>query len=198
VEEIVPGVLHWKAVHPKLKIEVSSYYLPDSGTLIDPLLPPDGLDALRGGDEPQRIVLTNRHHLRNSEEFVREFGCTVHCHEAGLHEFEGAPEVEGFAFGDELAAGVVAHEVGVICPEETALHISAGDGVLSVADGVISYDGLRFVPDHYLGDDPEGLKRGLRDAYGRLCDLEFDALLVAHGDPIPKGARAQLREFAAG
>jgi hypothetical protein len=70
--------------------------------------------------------------------------------------------------------------------------------VLSVADGVISYDGLRFVPDHYLGDDPEGVKRGLRDAYRRLCDLEFDALLVAHGDPIPKGARAQLREFAAG
>ena len=198
MEEIVPGVLHWKAVHPKLKIEVSSYYLPDSGTLIDPLLPPDGLDALRGGDEPQRIVLTNRHHLRNSEEFVREFGCTVHCHEAGLHEFEGGPEVEGFAFGDELAAGVVAHEVGVICPEESALHISAGDGVLSVADGVISYDGLRFVPDHYLGDDPEGVKRGLRDAYRRLCDLEFDALLAAHGDPIPKGARAQLREFAAG
>jgi hypothetical protein len=198
VEEILPAVLHWKAVHPKLKIEVSSYYLPDSGTLIDPLLPPDGLDALRGGNEPQRIVLTNRHHLRSSEEFVREFGCTIHCHEAGLHEFEGGPEVEGFAFGDELAAGVVAHEVGVICPEESALHISAGDGVLSVADGVISYDGLRFVPDHYLGDDPEGVKRGLRDAYGRLCDLEFDVLLVAHGDPIPKGARAQLREFAAG
>jgi hypothetical protein len=128
VEEILPGVLHWKAVHPKLKIEVSSYYLRDSRTLIDPLLPPDGLDALRGGDEPQRIVLTNRHHLRSSEDFVREFGCTVHCHEAGLHEFEGGPEVEGFAFGDELAAGVVAHEVGVICPEESALHISAGTG----------------------------------------------------------------------
>jgi hypothetical protein len=198
VNEIVPGVLHWKAVHPKLKIEVSSYFLPDAGTLIDPLLPPDGLDALRGENEPQRIVLTNRHHLRNSEEFAREFGCTVHCHEAGLHEFEGGPEVEGFAFGDELTPGVVAHEVGVICPEETALHISAGDGVLSVADGVISYDGLRFVPDHYLGDDPEGIKRGLREAYGRLCDLEFDALLVAHGDPIPNGARDQLREFAAG
>jgi hypothetical protein len=198
VNEIVPGVLHWKAVHPKLKIEVSSYYLPDSGTLIDPLVPPDGLDALRGGGEPTRIVLTNRHHLRDSEELARELGCTVHCHEAGLHEFEGGPEVEGFAFGDELATGVVAHEVGVICPEETALHISAGDGVLSVADGVISYDGLRFVPDHYLGDDPEGIKRGLREAYGRLCDLEFDALLVAHGDPIPQGARARLREFAAG
>jgi hypothetical protein len=198
VEEIVPGVLHWKAVHPKLKIEVSSYYLPDSGTLIDPLLPPDGLDSLRGGTEPQRIVLTNRHHVRNSEDFVREFGCTIHCHEAGLHEFEGGPEVEGFAFGDELAPGVVAHEVGVICPEESALHVSAGDGVLSVADGVISYDGLRFVPDHYLGDDPDGVKRGLRDAYRQLCDLEFDALLVAHGDPIPEGARDQLREFAAG
>jgi glycosyltransferase involved in cell wall biosynthesis len=32
----------------------------------------------------------------------------------------------------------------------------------------------------------------------RLADeLEFDALLTAHGEPIPSGAREQLREFAA-
>jgi hypothetical protein len=198
VEEILPGVLHWKAVHPKIKVEVSSYYLSDSGTLIDPLLPPDGLDRLKEVRDPERILLTNRHHLRSSEDFVREFGCTIHCHEAGLHEFEGGPEVEGFSFGDELAPGITAQEVGVICPEETALHISAAKGLLSVADGVISYDGLRFVSDQLLGDDAEGIKRGLRAAYGRLCELEFDALLVAHGDPIPRGAKEQLREFTEG
>jgi hypothetical protein len=198
VDEILPGVFHWKAVHPKIEIEVSSYYLSDSGTLIDPLLPPDGLDRLKELRDPARILLTNRHHLRHSEDFVREFGCTIHCHEAGLHEFEGGPEVKGFSFGDELAPGITAQEVGVICPEETALHISAEKGILSVADGVISYDGLRFVSDQYLGEDPGEIKRGLREAYRRLCELHFDALLVAHGDPIPHGAREQLREFADG
>ena len=198
VNELVPGVLHWKAVHPKIEVEVSSYYLPDSGTLIDPLLPPGGLDRFKELRDPERVLLTNRHHLRHSEDFVREFGCTIHCHEAGLHEFEGGPEVEGFSFGDELGPGITAEEVGVLCPEETALHISAGKGLLSVADGVMNYEGLRFVSDPLLGDDPEEIKRGLRSAYWRLCELDFDALLVAHGDPIPEGAKEQLREFSQG
>jgi hypothetical protein len=198
--ELQPGVFWWKAVHPNLGIEVSSYYLADSGTLIDPMVPPDGI-AWFGGDGrplPQRIVLTNRHHLRDSTRFDAEFGCSIHCHEAGLHEFAEGPEVEAFFFGDEIAPGVVAHEVDSICPEETALHISLGDGLLSVADGVINYDGLRFVRDSLLGHDAEGVKRGLREAYGRLCDLEFDALLFAHGDPIQEGGQAALRKFVAG
>jgi len=43
MNEIAPGIQHWTAVHPNIKIEVSSYYLPDSGTLIDPLLEGDDL-----------------------------------------------------------------------------------------------------------------------------------------------------------
>lgn len=196
IEEIHPGVFHWKAVHPKLQIEVSSYLLADSATAIDPLLPPaGGLDALREPGEPQRVVLTNRHHLRQAPEIASEVGCPILCHEAGLHEFEGGPEVEGFDFGEELAPGVVAHEVGVICPEETALHIASGGGLLAVADGVINYDGLRFVPDHLLGDDPEAIKQGLRGAYARLCDLEFEVILCAHGDPVLEGGQAALRDF---
>ena len=81
------------------------------------MVPAGGIEAL--GAEPQRIVLTNRHHYRDSD----RFGCPVLCHEAGLHEFDGG--VEGFAFGDELAPGVRALEVGVLTPEETALHLAA-------------------------------------------------------------------------
>ena len=43
----------------------------------------------------------------------------------------------GFAFGDELAPGVRALEVGVLCPEETALHIAVGDGFLIVKDDTL-------------------------------------------------------------
>ena len=73
-----------------------------------------------------RILLTNRHHYRHSDRLAAALGCPVLCHEAGLHEFEGGPEVHGFAFGEEVAPGIVAREVGVICPEETALHIQHG------------------------------------------------------------------------
>jgi hypothetical protein len=48
-------------------------------------------------------------------------------------------------------------------------------------------------------DDPEDTKGALRAAYGRLAQtLEFDALLVAHGPPLPSGGREALRAFAAG
>ena len=40
-------------------------------------------------------------------------------------------------------------------------------------------------------------KRGLRDAYRVLLELDFDRLLLAHGEPLASGARAALREFVA-
>jgi hypothetical protein len=62
------------------------------------------------------------------------------------------------------------------------------------ADGVVRWpaDGpLQFVPDELM-DDPERTKAGLRDAYSRLLDLDFDRLLLAHGDPIVHGAKDEL------
>jgi hypothetical protein len=68
---------------------------------------------------------------------------------------------------------------------------------LAVADGVIRYGGrLGFVSESLM-DEPEDTKRGLKEAYARLADeLEFDNLLVAHGEPLAGGARERLREFA--
>ena len=128
------------------------------------------------------------------------FGCTVHCVRSGLHELDGRGPVEAFDFGDELPGGVIAHEVDVICPDETALYIPA-HRALACADGVVRFpdsDELRFVPDELM-DDPEETKAGLRDAYRRLLDLDFDHLLLAHGDPVVTPAkkpcaRSPLRE----
>jgi hypothetical protein len=195
LKEIGSGIHHWKARHPKIGIEVSSYYVEPAATLLDPLLPPEGIEWFRSRRTPERIVLTNRHHYRHSDEFRAEFGCPVLCTENGLHEFEGGPDVDGFAFGATLAEGVTALEVGAICPDETALHIRLGDGFLAIADGVVNYDEPRFVPDNLLGDDPEGVKQGLRESYRRLLDLDFDGLLFAHGDPIAGGGKEALREF---
>jgi hypothetical protein len=197
MEEIRSGLWHWKAIHPKLEIEVSSYYVAGSGTLIDPMLPPEGVEWFREHGEPRRVVLTNRHHYRQSDAFRNELGCPVLCHETGLHEFGARPDVEGFRFGDQVAPGIVALEVGAICPEETALHIDLGDGLLSFADGLINHGELGFVPDWLLGDDPDGVKRGLHDSLRALLDRDFDGLLFAHGDPLLGGGRRALEQFVA-
>jgi hypothetical protein len=195
LNEIGPGIHHWKAMHPNIRTEVSSYYVEPAATLVDPLLPPEGIEWFRSRRQPERIVLTNRHHYRHSDRFQAEFGCPVLASEPGLHEFADGREVEGFTFGDQLAEGITAHEVDAICPDETALHIEVGDGFLSVADGLINYDGLGFVSDGLIGDDPEAVKDGLRTSYRRLLALDFDGVMCAHGDPMSGGAKKALREF---
>lgn len=200
MDEIAPGIHHWTAHHEGIGMTVHSFALVVDGSvsLVDPMLPAEGIDAFRGGLEPQRILLTNRHHLRQSDRFVAEFGCEVLCHEAGLHEFGDGPDVQPFRFGDEVAPGITALEVGALTPEDTVFRLSAGPGALLFADGLIrGRDGaLAFVPDSLMGDDPEGVKAGLRASLRRLVDEDFDALLFAHGDPMPTGGHAALRAFA--
>lgn len=180
--------------------EVHSAYVVPARTLIDPMVPPEGLGAFKDLPTPERIVLTNRHHRRDSGRFVTAYGCSVFANERGLHDLaDAAYNVHGFEPGEQVAAGVIAQEVGVLCPDESALHIAVGPGAIAVADGVIrGADGeLTFVPDHLLGDDPEAIRRGLADAYRRICDeCEFDVLLLAHGAPYAHGGRDALRAFA--
>jgi hypothetical protein len=195
MQEILPGVFHWTRQHPKINFEVSSYYLPEEGVLIDPLVPEEGFDAF--DTPPISVLLTNRHHYRDSDKFAERFGCTVLCVDLGLHEFKKGEKVTAFNFGGTLAGGIEAVEIGVICPDETALVIPRAEGIIALADGVVRMgDGpLGFVPDEYMGEDSEAIKGGLREAYRGLLDREFDHLLLAHGNPWVGGGRQALREF---
>ena len=197
MEEILPGVWHWTAEHPRIHIPVSSYYLRDAGTALDPLLPPgEGLAFFEGRDL-DRVVLTNRHHRRHAPELRERFGVPVLVPRAGLHEFEGSGlEVEAYDPDSEVAPGVRALELGAICPDDDVLHISAGTGALAFADGLISHEGrVAFVPDHLM-DEPEHVKARTFARLRELLELDFDALLFAHGDPIASGGRDALAAFA--
>jgi glyoxylase-like metal-dependent hydrolase (beta-lactamase superfamily II) len=196
MKEIAPGIHHWLATHPKLGIKVSSYYVPDAATLIDPMAPEEeGVEWFDGERRPERIVMTNRHHLRDAERFAEAFGIPILCHEAGLHEFEGGPDVKPYSWGDELAPGITALKVGAICDEETALRIDVGDGFLAIGDALVHYRELGFPPDHLLGDDAEAIKAAVRAAYRELLDEPFDSLLPAHGKPMVGGGKEALRRF---
>jgi hypothetical protein len=199
VQEIAPGLWHWAAPHPHIANEVSSYYLESSGVLLDPMLPPAGLDWFaQRTSAPEHVVLSNRHHDRDAWRVRDAFDCEVHCIANGCYELVDRGPVTPFEFGDELPGGIVVHEIDAICPDETALHIPAL-GALACADGVVRWpgvDGLTFVPD-WLMDDPRQTKRGLRDAYRGLLELDFDLLLLAHGDPVTDGGKVALREFVA-
>jgi glyoxylase-like metal-dependent hydrolase (beta-lactamase superfamily II) len=202
MQEVLTGVWHWTALHPRIHIEVSSYWLEDAGVLIDPLVPPqEGLDWFSERPVvPTAILLSNRHHYRESARFAERFGCATHCNRLGLHEFSAGESVEGFDIGDLFPGGVTACELDAICPDDTALYLPR-KRVVAFADGVVrgGLHGLGgrlgFVPDSLM-DDPPATKRGLIAACSRLlAELDFDHLLLAHGGPVIGDGRELLQDL---
>lgn len=194
MREIAPGLWHWTAVRASIGAPVSSYYLEAERVLIDPMIPAEGVDWFEVHGAPEHAILTNRHHDRDAWRLREAFACIVHCIQNGVYELEGRGPVEAFEFGDALPGGILVYEVDAICPDETALHVPR-HRALACADGVVrGRDALQFVPDRLM-DEPEETKRGLRKAYRRLLELDFDLLLLAHGEPVVGDAQKELREF---
>ena len=191
MHEIAPGIRHWTAPHPNLGVEVSSYWLPGLRVLLDPLAVPDEVDGV------EEIVLSNRHHKRDGFDAAERFGAPVRVPRVGLHEFAEDDPVEPYDFGEPFAGGAItAYQVTRYWPDDGALHIPSASA-LAIADTVVNYDGIRFVPDNLMGDDPEAEKHDIKQTLARVAEeLEFEHLLLAHGAPIPGEGRERLREFA--
>ncbi len=197
MEEIIEGVFHWKAVHPNTNSEAGCHFIAGSGTAIDPLLPGEGIEWFDGRGV-KRIVLSTRHHMRHAPEIAERFGCPILSHESGLYEFKDGPAVEGFAFGDRLAADVVALEMNSISPDDTVLRIEQGGGALLFADSIVNRAHSVFVSDGLIGDDPEAVKAQILAQCKGLLDERFEHLLFAHGDPLLGGGRPALQAFVNG
>ena len=199
MREILPGLCHWNVYNPFIESHVDSYYVRlDPPALIDPMKPVDGLDWFRQFTPPANIYMTNRLHDRHCQNYIDTYATTVWCHRAGLHEFQdGSLIVRPFDHGDELPGGVNAIEVGVLCPEETALLLPVEEGVLGIGDALVRWDGeIGFVPDYLLGDDPPTIKAGIRDAFLGICrSFDFDHLIFAHGVPLVGGGKAALLRY---
>ena len=196
MDELVPGVFHWSAPHPRIKFEVHSHWISGAGVVFDPIEPRDGLPEL--DPAPERIVLSCRLHSRDSDEFAEAFGgLPLLVPEAGIHEFDGKDGVEAYSPGDELGPGVRAEPMGAISPDDTAFHIRAGtEGLLLFADALLVWENeLSFQPD-FLMDEPEQVKEATLERIRALLELDFDHLLLAHGDPIIGRGRTVLAEFA--
>ena len=68
--------------------------------------------------------------------------------------------------------------------------IAFGDALTRPAGGPLA---LR--PATELGAHPDRVRDGLRDSFRGLLLRDFDALLFAHGEPLPNNGDAALRRF---
>jgi hypothetical protein len=203
MRELIDGIWHWTSFRDVIRQDVSSYWIEPAGIVIDPMVPPDvGLEWWEGRDvQPQQVVLTIGLHWRESGEFAERFGIPVRAPAAARERYddEGLDRpFEKYEAGDEVAPGVTAVEIGELAPDESALHIAHGPGAVAIADGFIRAKAgapLGFFPDFLLGEQPDRVKDGLRNSFRGLLTRDWDAILLAHGDPIASQGQTALREF---
>ena len=143
---------HWTATHPNLGIDVSSYWLPELRTLLDPIAVPDEVEGV------QHILLSCRHHVRDSIDVRERFAATVRAPRTGMHDYPDDTPIVPYDFGEPIAGGAVTpYEVGGLSPDETALHIPAVNALARGRRRDPLRRGPDFVPDQYM-DDPSGTR----------------------------------------
>jgi glyoxylase-like metal-dependent hydrolase (beta-lactamase superfamily II) len=191
VEEVVPGVLHWRVANPDIGGVASASHAVRTGSgetvLIDPVpLADEPLDALA---PVQAIVLTAACHQRSAWRYRRRFGVPVHL-PRGSRETEEEPD-EQYSTGDVLPGGLEAvHAPGPEDPHYALLR-QEKPALLFCPDLLMVEDGeLVLVPGQYQ-EDPDEARRSL----AVLLDLPFDVLCLDHGPPLTTEPKAAVRRL---
>ena len=187
VRDVAPGLWLWRQPHPAWEegadwdAEVASFAVESRGEaiLLDPLAPPpaardvwDRIEALR----PRTVVVLKPDHTRDVDLFVRWYGATAYGPQ--LYFRDGVPEteLERVEPGDELPGGLRALHDGRNT-QETPVHLPE-QRALVFADALAAVDGTLRV-----WQTPWHEERVL-PALRALLDLDFEHVLVSHGEPV--------------
>jgi glyoxylase-like metal-dependent hydrolase (beta-lactamase superfamily II) len=209
-QQLADGLWRWTARHPEwhpgqFGSEVASFALQASGAtvLVDPLLPPDPDAVLelieRQLGERLSILITIPYHVRSSEELRERFGgqveTTIWGHPACAKRLDDKTGFRTFEPGDTLPAGASAYRIGKPRRHETPLLLPS-HRALAFGDAVVEVGGeLRVWSDRSVDAD---VKRFYRDRFNPtlepLLEVDFERVLVTHGEPVLEGGRDRLQE----
>jgi hypothetical protein len=209
-EQLVDGLWRWTARHPQwhpgqFGSEVASYALSagHETLLVDPLLPlePDAvLDLIeRQLGERLAILITIPYHVRSSEAIRDRFRgpveTTIWGHRACRKRLADGAGFHAFEPGDSLPGKASAHRIGKPRRFETPLHLPS-HRALAFGDAVVEVDGALRVWSERRVD--QKVSRFHRERFNPtlepLLGLDFDRVLVTHGQPILDGGRRRLKE----
>ena len=197
MDEILKDVYIWSVFSEEKKLNFNGYFIPTQHPLfgnvvIDPP-PVSGLDLaqMESLGSVQQIIITNRNHIRWSRELQEKFDAEIRMNSADV---QNEDLISDHNFGDgDMIAGFL--ETVVIpynkSPGETALYwkdrkiLFVGDALIGNPPGEVSL----LPPGIYA--EAEKARAGIKV----LNNLEFDALLLGDGDPIPTGGKEAVERF---
>jgi glyoxylase-like metal-dependent hydrolase (beta-lactamase superfamily II) len=194
VQEILSGVHIWSEFSEKMGFSFNGYAVAtERGTVaVDPPDPGDD-SAWKRLDELAPFIgvyVTNRNHSRAAATFRDRYDAPVQIHRDDAEQAKVEADetlTGGESIADELRVvsvpGKSPGEIALLLPTRQALIV--GDLVIGVPAGVLS-----TYPDEAIDDRDELLRSA-----EKLLDLEFDALLLCDGDPLPRGGKEKLKAF---
>lgn len=210
-QELAAGLWRWTARHPEwhpgeFGAEVASFALQAGGgdtLLVDPLLPPEPAPVVdlieRELGDRLSILISIPYHVRNAEEIWKRFRAdaevTIWGHPACRKRLRGEAGFRDLEPGGNVAlpTGATAHAIGKPRRHEMPLHLPSHDALV-FGDAVVEAGGeLRVWSMEPLDAK---MKRFYRERFNPtlepLLELDFDRVLVTHGQPVMRGGRAEL------
>ena len=200
MEEILKDIYIWSIFSPEKGFNFNGWFILKQNPLfgnvvIDPPQPSDDdLAQMRSLGGVSEIIITNRDHVRWSKELKNKFDAPIRMPSADASLVE--IEVDStFDDGDALAGFLKAvHVPNNKSPGETALYwqlrkiLFIGDAVIGKPPGNVS-----LLPQEKYADITLA-----RNGINVLADLDFEALLLSDGQPIPKDGKMAVENFIKG
>lgn len=208
MKEISAGLWRWTARHPdwhpgEFGAEVASYALRQGRdtVLIDPLIPEQRSAAFLGKlDAVVRgrltIAITLGYHVRSSAELAERYAGSRHVEILGPPASasrlpSGAP-FRAIAPGERLAHRIAPQRIGSPPRGELPLFFPKARALV-FADTIVEHHGLRLWEQRELTEKRrEWNMTRLIPTLEPLLELDFDRVLVTHGNPILRGGRKAL------
>ena len=210
MDELTEGLWRWTARHPEwhpgeFGAEVASFAAQanDTTLLIDPLLPADPSSVLAVIDENLgkrlAILITVPYHVRSAEELWSRYKSaaetTIHGHPACAKRLEDRSAFHEIDIAEPLPAGVTAYAIGKPRRHETPLHLPSHRAL--VFGDAVAESGGRLVVWASEKVDAK-IERFYRERFNPtlepLLELDFDAVLTTHGQPLMSDGKRALRD----
>jgi hypothetical protein len=210
MQKLTDALWRWTARHPEwhpgaFGAEVACFAAQagDTTLLIDPLLPSEPDAVLRAVEDALRdrlaILITIPYHVRSSEELWKRYRdraeTSIHGHRAcmkRLSDTSGFREIEP---GASLPGGVTAHTIGKPRRYEMPLHLPSHDALV-FGDAIAEVDRrlVMWAEDRVDEKVSAFYRERFAPSAAPLLDLDFDNVLVTHGQPIIGGGKDALRK----